>query len=141
MIIVTGTPGTGKTTFAKKLAAEKGYAYIDLGEFAIQEGLVIEKDKKRDTLVIDEDELIKRIVEGFERDSKVVIDGHFSQDIPALLVEKCYVTKARLPVLRERLKARKYSEQKILENLECEIFDICQEEAKEKGHDIEIIWT
>ena len=30
IIIISGTPGTGKTTFAKKIAKEKNLEYIDV---------------------------------------------------------------------------------------------------------------
>jgi adenylate kinase len=80
-------------------------------------------------------------VEGFDRDTPIVIDGHFSHEVPPASAEKCYVTKAQLPELRKRLEARGYSAQKVKENLECEIFDVCYQEAKEKGHVIEIIWS
>jgi adenylate kinase len=141
VIIVTGTPGTGKTTFARKLAAERGYAYIDLNNFALAEDCVVEHDEQRDALVIDEEKLVERVVNSFERGTKVVLDGHFSHEIPPAIVEKCYVTKTPLPELRKRLEARAYTQQKVQENLECEIFDLCHEEAKENGHDVEIVWT
>lgn len=141
VIIVTGTPGTGKTTFAKELAQKLSYAYIDLNEFAVREGCIIERDDERDALVVDEEKLVQKIIDGFERDTPAVIDGHFSHELPADAVEKCYVTKAQLPELRKRLEARDYSKEKVQENLECEIFDICHEEAKHKGHIIEIVWT
>jgi adenylate kinase len=141
VIIVTGTPGTGKTTFAKKLAKERGYAYMDLGEYAIMHGFAVEFDKKRNTAVIDHEKLVKKLVDEFDRDTKIVIDGHFSHELPAALVEACYVTKAKLPELKRRLQERKYSEAKVQENLEAEIFDTCAQEAAENGHTVTVVWT
>jgi broad-specificity NMP kinase len=40
-----------------------------------------------------------------------------------------------------RLKRRGYPREKIKENLECEIFDICLNEAKERGHKTIIVNT
>lgn len=37
--------------------------------------------------------------------------------------------------LKRRLKKRGYHKEKIEENLECEIMDVCLEEAREKGHE------
>ena len=34
IIIVTGTPGTGKTTLSKLLAEKKGFEYLDLNDFS-----------------------------------------------------------------------------------------------------------
>lgn len=141
VIIVTGTPGAGKTTFAKQLAEKLNYGYIDLNEFAVRENCILERDEERDALVVDEEKLVQKIVDGFEKDTPVVIDGHFSHEVPPKTVEKCYVVKAQLPELRKRLEARGYTQQKVQENLECEIFDVCHQEAKEKGHTVEIIWS
>ncbi len=38
-ILVSGTPGTGKTTIAKKIAKQKCYKYIDVNK-------IISKNKK-----------------------------------------------------------------------------------------------
>jgi broad-specificity NMP kinase len=46
-----------------------------------------------------------------------------------------------LKKLKQRLKKRGYHKAKIEENLECEIFDVCLEEAKEAGHKVKIINT
>jgi adenylate kinase len=141
VIIVTGTPGTGKTTFAKSLAKERGYAYMDLGEFAVLHGFAVQEDKKRKTIVIDHERLAQHLESELDRDTKMVIDGHFSHELPPTIVEHCYVTKAKLPELKKRLEARKYSEQKVQENIQAEIFDTCHEEAKQKGHTVTVVWT
>ncbi len=39
------------------------------------------------------------------------------------------------------MKKRKYSKEKIRENLDCEIFDVCYNEALEKGHKVKIVYT
>jgi adenylate kinase len=61
--------------------------------------------------------------------------------LPKKYVDLCIVTKCGLKTLEKRLKKRGYKKQKIRENLDCEIFDICLNEAKEKGHNIKIIDT
>ena len=56
-------------------------------------------------------------------------------------VELAICMKADIKILNQRLKERGYSKQKIQENLECEIFDVCYEEAKEIGHKLFVINT
>ena len=62
VIIVTGTPATGKTTFAKRLAQEKGYKYLDLTVFIKEKGLYEGNDTERDSLIVDEDKLIEALL-------------------------------------------------------------------------------
>jgi adenylate kinase len=141
VVIVTGTPGTGKTTFAKKLAQDLKYAYMDLKEYAIRENLIVEVDKKRDTLVVDEIKLVQKLCEELDKHTPIVIDSHFSHELPSAVVEKCYVMKTQLATLKKRLEERGYSKKKVEENVQAEIFDTCHQEAIEKGHNIELVWT
>ena len=48
-IIVTGTPGTGKTTFAKKLAKEIGADYVALTQFVSERKLYTGFDRERES--------------------------------------------------------------------------------------------
>ncbi|MBS3126129.1 AAA family ATPase, partial [Candidatus Woesearchaeota archaeon] len=53
VIVVTGTPGTGKTAVAKKIAQKKGYLYVDVNAIIRKYGLSEGYDKKRKTKLID----------------------------------------------------------------------------------------
>ncbi|MBT7903392.1 AAA family ATPase [Candidatus Woesearchaeota archaeon] len=145
-IIVTGTPGTGKTTFAKKLTRKEKLKIIDVTKFIKTEKLSQGYDVEKQCEIIDELILKKKLIEQIKKNEstsskKLIIDSHMSQILPKKYVEKCYVTKCNLKELKKRLKTRKYSKEKIKENLDCEIFDICLTEAQEKKYEIEIIHT
>ena len=56
-------------------------------------------------------------------------------------VELAICMKADIETLNARLKERGYSQKKIQENLECEIFNVCYEEAKDIGHKLFVINT
>jgi len=64
-----------------------------------------------------------------------------AQYIPQKHVDLCIITKCDLKELNKRLKKRKYIKEKTRENLDSEIFDICLNEAAEKGHTILIFDT
>ena len=70
-----------------------------------------------------------------------MIDSHLSHYLPPKYVSLCIVTKCELKNLEKRLKKRGYVQTKIRENLDCEIFDICLNEAKENKHKIKIVDT
>lgn len=71
----------------------------------------------------------------------IIIDSHLSHYLARRYVDLCIVTKCELKELQKRLKKKGYSKNKIRENLDCEIFDICLNEAREKGHKVIIIDT
>jgi len=72
----------------------------------------------------------------------MIIDSHLSHYLPKKYVDLCIITKCSdLKKLEKRLKKRKYSKVKVEENIECEIFDICLNEALERRHKVKIIDT
>jgi adenylate kinase len=141
VIIVTGTPGTGKSTYAKQLAQKLGYHYLDLHEFIVRKGLAEDVDSQRESLIVDELALVEALLPTVAARPDTVIDGHMSHEVPPVHVERCIVTKCDLKELQARLEARGYSEEKVRENLDAEIFDVCRVEAEEHGHTVEIVFT
>ncbi len=141
IIIVSGTPGTGKTTFAKKLAKEKNYKYIDVKKLINEKNLSEGYDKKRDTEIIDTNKLNKALIVIIKENKDIVIDSHLSHYLPKEYIDKCYITKCSLPELKRRLEKRGYSKLKIRENLDAEILDVCRIEALEAGHNVETVIT
>ena len=139
-IIISGTPGTGKTTLAKKLAKHLGYTYIDVNKIIKEQDLSEGYDKERDTLIIPIRKLTKTIKEIIQN-KNTIIDSHLSHLLPKSIVSHCIITKCDLKILQKRLKKRKYKPTKIRENLDVEIFDVCLNEAREKGHKISIVDT
>ncbi|MCK5107972.1 MAG: adenylate kinase family protein [Nanoarchaeota archaeon] len=135
VIIVTGSVGTGKTTLAKFLADKLKYKYIDVTTFIKEKNLSEGFDKEKDCLIVDENKLAKELEKEVAKlNCDVIIDSHMSHYMDSKKVDRCFVTKCDLGVLRERLKERGYSENKIKDNLEAEIFNVCLEEAIENGH-------
>lgn len=143
--IVTGTPGTGKTTVAMAVAMQTNAVYIDVNNVIKTNKLRDGYDKKRKAVIIDTKKLsktlIKIIKEAKKKGISLVIDSHLSHYLPKEWVDICIVTKTSLKKLKQRLKKRGYHKAKIMENLECEIFDVCLEEAKEMGHKIKVVTT
>jgi adenylate kinase len=140
VIVVTGTPGTGKTKVAKKLA--KGLKYLDVNKVLEKYKLKEKYDKKRRTWIVDVDKLNKVLIEIISKSKKgLVIDSHLGHYLPPKYVKLCIVTKCSLKVLKGRLEKRGYSKLKVRENLESEAFDICLNEAKEEGHKVKVVDT
>ena len=147
IIIVTGTPGTGKTLLSRKLASKLNFHYIDANRMIRKYKLSEGYDKKRNTKIVDATKLNKTLImeiSNFKKDKKtkgIIIDSHLSHYLPKKYADLCIVTKSSLKTLEERLKKRKYTKSKIRENLDAEIFDVCLNEAKEKGHNMLVFDT
>jgi adenylate kinase len=132
VILITGTPCVGKTTAAKKLAAELNATYVNLTELATHENLTIGKDKQRNTTIIDEQKMKERISQLIRQTDKtnIVIDGHYAVNVvPSNLVTQVFVLRRDPIELRKLMRQCGFSEQKQTENLAAEILDVCLVDA------------
>ena len=141
LLIITGTPGTGKTTLAEQLSKRYGYLRLDLNRFIKENRLREKYEKKRRTWLVDiaklKKILLKKINKIKTRDHApkvLVIDSHLAHHLPKKSVNLCIVTTADLKTIQKRLEKRRYSRVKIRENLDAEIFQVCLNESKEIGH-------
>lgn len=185
-IIITGTPGTGKTTLAKNLAKRLDYYYVDVNKFISKNKLSEGYDKKRKTKIVDAKKLNKKLIQtiiffkkyklieralmsmagsartltklkikkiilnkksnknsfkNIKKCNGIIIDSHLSHYLPKKYADFCIVTKCDIKILNKRLKSKKFSKDKIQENLQAEIFDMCYNEALENGHNVIVVDT
>lgn len=135
VILILGSPGTGKSSLLSSLKSVLADEIIDLevSKFALDEGLIIAYDCGRKTHVIDLKALSRRIREAIESapDTKtVVVSSHIPCILEDSLVDMVIVLKASEEVLRKRLRERGWNEEKIEENIEAEMLDVVLNEAK-----------
>jgi adenylate kinase len=141
-IIVSGTPGTGKTTLSKEISSRFNLAYVDVNEIIKENKLSEGFDEKRNCEIIDTDKLNEILIEQIRNSDKLlVIDSHLSHYLPKMYVKLCIITKCDLGELKKRLLKRGYSEDKIRENLDSDIFDVCLTDAQEFGHNVYVVET
>ena len=141
-LIVTGTPGTGKTSLAKELSLLLHERRVDVTLFVKSEGLSEGYDKARNTLIVSPKRLNKALISLIKGSKgQLIIDSHMSHLLPKKYIELCIVTKCSLKELKKRLEKKGYSAPKVRENLDAEIFDVCLSEAKEKGHRMLVLDT
>lgn len=144
VIIVTGTPCTGKTRYAKALAKQKFYQYVDVNEIIKKYNLSEGYDKENDCEIVDTEKLAQELIKLIKakKSGGFVIDSHLSHYLLKEYADECIVMKCSdLDKLKKRLKLRGYSDKKIKDNLEAEIMDSCLNEAKEFGHKVKIVET
>ncbi|KAK7201071.1 ATPase family protein [Novymonas esmeraldas] len=138
-ILITGTPGTGKTSMAEMLAAELGdFQHVEVGKLVKENHFYTEYDAELDTHIIeeeDEDRLLDFMEPMMVKGGHHVVDYHSSELFPERWFHIVVVLHTSTEVLFERLTNRQYSEAKRAENMEAEIQCICEEEAREAYKD------
>lgn len=136
LIIITGTPATGKSTLALVLAKKLQFERLDLHHYYTT--ISSSYNKKKQAYDIDKNKFISLVKKKLSRTKTgLIVDSHISHLLPTKLVDICIVLScSNLKVLQKRLQKRKYSLQKIRENLNAEIFQICLTEAQEQVHKI-----
>jgi adenylate kinase len=131
LIVVTGVPGTGKTTISTLLAAELHAEHIELTRLVKDGGLSQGWDETRATTIADMKALRHAIVNIVENiTSNVIVDGHYSPEVSPRDETNLVVVLRRAPwLLKEELQARGYSARKVRENVEAELLGTCLADA------------
>ena len=126
-ILVTGTPGVGKTTISHKLASKLNAHCIGVTELVKEKQLITSVDENRHTLVADTKKTAKQLQQILaETKGTVIIEGHYAVNVvPNKHVDKVFVLRRDPYELKNALEKRGYSEKKVWENLAAEILDVC----------------
>jgi adenylate kinase len=170
IIAITGTPGTGKTYISKMLvkASKSRLKHFDLNKHIKDKKLHDSYDRKAKTRDVDVmkikkiidptiekyksqhiimDKLIGKNIElkeFIEIVSKsvdikgIIIDSHLSH---YLINDYCIVIRSDIKEIHKRLKARRYPNKKIEDNIQSEIFEICLDEAKQAKDNVIIVYN
>ncbi|KAI0398237.1 AAA domain-containing protein [Xylariaceae sp. FL0594] len=129
-IVVTGTPGVGKTTHCEMLAERTGLRHVSVNQIVKDKGCHEGWDDEYQSWIVDEDKLLDALEEEVENGG-CIIDWHACDLFPERWVDLVVVLRVDTSTLYDRLKARKYPEVKLQENLDSEIMDVLLQEAQE----------
>ncbi len=137
VIIITGTPGTGKTTVSKLLSKNLSIPLVAVNDLVEEKHIYHGNNKEKGYKEVDLDELdceLENLIDK-HHEKGLIIEGHLAHFIKdSKYVDYIIVLRARPDILRKRLNTRNWSESKIQENIEAEALDICTYEAVE-NHD------
>ena len=149
-IIITGTPGVGKTTTITELLnlASSSSPPIPLKHLSIND-IVKSRDchegydDNLQTYIVDDDKLMDEVendISDGEGDGGFVIDWHSTAGFAVRWVDLVVVLRcAETDVLFDRLSKRGYKEEKVQENMDAEIFGVVLEEAKEGWEEEQVV--
>jgi adenylate kinase len=136
-ILITGTPGTGKTSTASLAAETVGLIHIDCSKLVVEKKLYHEKNEEFDSYIIDDDALCDELEEQMSIGGNIV-DSHSIDYFPERWFDLVLVLRTNNTVLYDRLAKRGYNQNKLTENIQCEIMQVLLEEARE-FYDLNIV--
>ena len=135
-ILITGTPGVGKTSFAvllqERLKESKGLDFknINIGKLVNEKKLYKNWNKEFDVPEFDDD-MVNDELEPMLNEGGVILDFHSSSFLPEDLINFVVLLRCNNTELYDRLLARGYPEKKITENIDCEIMEVTSEEVRD----------
>ena len=131
IILITGTPGVGKTALAKSLSQNSSFKIVEPNSLVRKEKLYTGYDRARKTYIVDEGKLRRRL-EALSRSSeRIIVPTHLvGRFLPQASVKLALVLRLDPVILYRRLRARGWTKRKAWENTEAEILDVCLQEAR-----------
>jgi len=132
VILLSGTPCVGKSSVARLLCVKLDAFYVNLTELAVRENLVSGKDLERNSIIVDERRMMRKIGEIIEKCDKedVVVDGHYAVNVvPKNFVSYVFVLRRDPVELKGFMEKAGFSGLKLWENLASEILDVCLVDA------------
>jgi len=134
-VLITGTPGVGKTATATLIAEKMGLKHINVGDVIKQHKCYDGRDDALDTHILDEDKLLDAmetlLQDSAEEGQGIVADYHACELFPERWFDLILVLRTSTNVLYDRLSERGYGELKRSENMEAEIMQVVLDEARE----------
>ncbi|KAF2474355.1 P-loop containing nucleoside triphosphate hydrolase protein [Lindgomyces ingoldianus] len=131
-IVVTGTPGVGKTTHCELLARNLGFKHLSVNQIVKDEEFHEGRDDETGSWIVDEDKLLDYIEAlSISSTGGYILDWHACDLFPERWIDLVVVLRCDSTTLYDRLTARGYKGKKLEENMDSEIMQVLLEEARE----------
>ncbi|MFX1418472.1 MAG: adenylate kinase family protein [Promethearchaeota archaeon] len=140
-IIISGTPGCGKTSVAKEMTNLIDSKIISLNNLAISEEFSFEYDEERETYIVDFEIFLPHVIKKIEEIKQdnpqfLIIESHFSDIIPEKFIDYIFILRCDPDELYKRLEKKDYTKKKIVENIQAEILGNCVHQFIQKKTNI-----
>ncbi|KAI5645032.1 AAA domain-containing protein [Phthorimaea operculella] len=128
-ILITGTPGVGKSTICRMLAEKTNFQWREVSKLAEEHNCLDEYDPEYQCPFLNEDKLLD-IMEGMMAKGGNIVDYHGCEFFPERWFDGVFVIRTNNTTLYDRLAERGYTGKKLEDNIQCEIFETLLEEAQ-----------
>ena len=134
-ILVTGTPGVGKTSLCSLLESQlseehgiEGFKYVKLAELINTKKLYKTWNEEFNVPEFDVDMVCDELEPLMSQDGGVILEFHSCDFFPERWFELVVLLRCNNMQLFDRLQERGYNQRKIDENIDCEIMDVLHDE-------------
>ncbi|MHA1783824.1 MAG: adenylate kinase family protein [Candidatus Helarchaeota archaeon] len=124
IILLTGTPGTGKSILAASISNEINCKLFNINKIVVEHELFSEWDETRNIPIIDDNKINQYFLDflnSSSNDAIILIEGHYFEFLSPDLINKVIILRTHPSILQERLQKRNYKPEKIKENVQAEI--------------------
>jgi adenylate kinase len=149
-IIVTGTPGVGKSRHCEYIATATGLRHMAVNKVAEERSCYDGRDAELGSWIVDEDKVglsrahhggracqadvgLRQLLDAVEaelQEGGYLIDWHACDLFPVSWVDLVIVLRADTATLYDRLTARGYGARKLDQNMDAEIMQVLLDEAR-----------
>uniref|UniRef100_A0A336M8R3 Adenylate kinase isoenzyme 6 homolog n=1 Tax=Culicoides sonorensis TaxID=179676 RepID=A0A336M8R3_CULSO len=130
-ILVTGTPGSGKSHLSKILADEFTLKHQDVADIVQKHNFLDGYNENLDMPILDEKKLISFLSPIVQTGGNIV-EYHSAEYFPARWFQLVLVVRCDTNVIFKRLEHKGYSSRKIQQFVEMEIFQLALDEARSR---------
>ncbi|XP_030388313.1 adenylate kinase isoenzyme 6 homolog [Scaptodrosophila lebanonensis] len=129
-ILITGTPGAGKSYLCERLSTHLKFNWLDCSKIAKDHNFIEEFDAEYECPILDEEKLMDHL-EPLMAEGGNIVEYHGCDFFPERWFQAVFVVTCPNKTLYDRLKGRGYNAKKLESNIQCEIFGTILEEARD----------
>eukprot|EP01080_Neovahlkampfia_damariscottae_P000863 gene863-9112_t len=131
-ILITGTPGTGKTSLAQYICSQNSnFKHFDISALVKEHSLHDGFEDQFESYTLNDDKVVDYLEDFIDEKGGMIVDFHTCDFFPERYFDLVVILRTDNSVLFKRLQKRGYKQKKITENVQSEIMQIVSDEAKE----------